>query len=83
MPHERKKCHGLFRGFVMERKDKKDGLYQAITRGECTFIEYFERDDILALSLFEQEIVNALIQTDKVPLFDPNIINNKLKDLND
>lgn len=79
MPHERKKCQGLFRGFVMERKDKNNGLYQAITKGECTFIEYVELADIPALSLFEQEIVNALIQTDKMPLFDPNLINSKPK----
>lgn len=78
MPYERKKCQGLFRGFVMERKNKKNGLYQAITKGSCTFIEYVERVEMPALSIFEQEIVNALIQTDKMPLFDPNLINNKL-----
>ncbi|GMA99682.1 hypothetical protein [Pelosinus sp. IPA-1] len=78
MTYERKKCQGLFRGFVMERKDKKNGLYQAIAKGECTFIEYVEHADTPALLLFEKEIVNTLIETDKMPLFDPNLINNKL-----
>ena len=78
MTYERKKCQGLFLGFVMDRKDKKNGLYQAITKGECTFIEYAEHTDIPALSFFEKEIVNALIETDKMPLFDLDLINNKL-----
>lgn len=77
MTHERKKCQGLFRGFVMERKDKKNGLYQAITKGDCILIEYVENTDMLALSLFEQEVVKALIQADKMPLFDLDHIKNK------
>jgi hypothetical protein len=68
MLHERKQCQGIFRGLVVGREETKGGPYSAVVNGECKVIEYVEHSDQPELLEFEEAIIDAFIQADKLPL---------------
>lgn len=68
MPRSRKVCQGIFRGLVIGRKNPHGGLYAAIENGECEVIAYVERSERPELKKLEEEVANAFIQGDKLPI---------------
>ncbi len=68
MPRARKSCQGIFRGLVIGRKNPQRGLYSAIENGECEVIAYIEQSERPELKKLEEEVANAFIQGDKLPI---------------
>lgn len=69
MSRERKQCQGVFRGLVVGRVDRSGGLYSAAANGECKVIEYVEHSDVPELLRFEEDVIEAFIQADKLQFF--------------
>jgi hypothetical protein len=68
MSRERKQCQGIFRGLVIGRENTNGGLYSAVANGECKVIEYVEHSDLPELLKLEEEVIEAFIQADRLPL---------------
>lgn len=68
MPRLRKPCQGIFRGLVIGRKNPHEGLYAAIENSECEVIAYVEQSERPELLTLEEEVANAFIQGDKLPI---------------
>jgi hypothetical protein len=68
MPRTRKPCQGIFRGLIIGRKNSNEGIYSAIENGECEVIAYAEQSKRPELKKLEEEVVNAFIQGDKLPI---------------
>ncbi|MDF2635205.1 MAG: hypothetical protein K0R78_2079 [Pelosinus sp.] len=68
MPREKKPCQGIFRGLVIGRRNAYGGLYSAIKNGECEVITYVEQSDRPELITLEEEVANAFLQGDTLPI---------------
>ncbi len=69
MSRERKQCQGVFRGLVIGRVERSGGLYSAAANGDCKVIAYVEHSDVPELLKFEEDVIEAFIQADKMQFF--------------